>query len=183
MMKAPEGLITDRIFISVDQAYRGNDYVLTVPKIYADQALRVLHNMIPECLHLYGAPAAQWFTNIGLMAYQDIQWDPLLNVPTSANDATAYDVVDENLFGMGGGWKDALLPEPTTATVTQIEGLNNIGPTVGEILDARARRGINDDVSSFGEVFDRSHSGSTIAPPTHKQQHSDTKSWIPAGRR
>jgi hypothetical protein len=165
MMKAPEGLITDRIFVSVDKAYRGNDFTLTVPKIYADQAVRVLHNMIPECFHQYGEQAARWFTNVGLMAYQDVKWDPLLNATTSANDETVTEMVEENHFGMGSEWKAPVLHEPAPTT-THIEDISNVGRSVGEMLAARAQRGIHDDTSSFGEVFGRSHSGSTIAPPT-----------------
>jgi hypothetical protein len=57
MMKAPEGLITDRIFISVDQAYRGNEFVMTVPKVYADQAIRVLHNDDTQSASSHGEQA------------------------------------------------------------------------------------------------------------------------------
>lgn len=170
MMKAPEGFITDRIFISVDKSYRGNDFTLTVPKIYADQAVRVLHNMVPECLHLYGEEAARWFTNIGLMAYQDVKWDPLLNATTSVNDETTNELVEENYFGMGEGWKIPQYQE-ATPTVAEIEGIGTVttpGRSVAEILEARAKRGIQDDVSSFGEAFGRSHSGSTIVPPTRQ---------------
>jgi hypothetical protein len=170
MMKAPEGLITDRIFISVDQAYRGTDFVMAVPKVYADQAVRVLHNMIPECLYLYGAEAGKWFTSIGLVAYQDVKWDPLLNATTSINDDDAAALVDEKLFGMGNEWKEAMLPEPVPTTATQIEDINQVhNSTVGEVLAARARRGIHDDTSSFGDAFGRSHSGSTIAPPRSRR--------------
>ena len=164
MMKAPEGLITDRIFISVDPSYRGNDYTLTVPKIYAEQGMRVLNNMIPECLHLYGSQAGKWFTNIGLLAYQDVKWDPMLNITTAADDDAADEMVEEHLFGMGSEWKDALPQESPHNTQTHIDGIGQLDKTVGEILAERAKRGIHDDTSSFGDVFGRSHSGSTIAP-------------------
>ena len=65
-----------------------------------------------------------------------------------------------------------LRTEPAPPQQTQIEGLGNIGQAVGEILNARARGGIHDDTSSFGDAFGRSHSGSTLAPsrPTTAQR-------------
>lgn len=171
MMKAPEKHLTDRIFLSVDPAYRGSEFVLTTPKKFADQALQVLHTMIPECLHLHGPEAARWFTNVGLMAYQDVKWDDKNKTATSLHDDTAVDMVEEDFCGMGDEWKAPHIPEPTGHTTAHIESIPNTGMTVGELLDARAKLGVHDDTSSFGDVFGRSHSGSTIARPPRPQNH------------
>lgn len=113
MKKAPEGKITERIFISVDPTYCSNDYTLTTPKKYADQALQIMNNMIPECLHEYGEHAARWFTNMGLIAYQDVKWDKTLNAPTSIHDEAATELLDEDFYGMGEEWRVLpTMPDP-----------------------------------------------------------------------
>jgi hypothetical protein len=165
MMKAPEIKVTERIFITVDRSFRGTEHTLVTTRRHADQALRTLNTMIPECLHLYGAEAARWFTAGGLMAFQDIRWDPVTNATTSSNDEALLQMVEEDFFGMGDDWKEAPI-NPTT----HIDGIpdNLTQPSIRDILDARAKGGVHDDTSSFGGVFGRSHSGSTIAPPPNR---------------
>lgn len=174
MMKAPEVQVTDRLFVTVDRSFRGGDHTLITTTRYSDQTLRVLNTMIPECLHLYGMEANRWFTPNGLMAFQDIQWDPVTHATTSAHDEVLADMVDENFFGMGSIWKEPVAPNPM---IPHFEGIattvTETATTVRDILDARVRGGIHDDTSSFGGVFGRSHTGSTIAPPPHPTTTSD----------
>jgi hypothetical protein len=74
--------LIQRIFVSVDRSWRGNDFTLVTVKPYAADAFKALNCMIPECTYLlYGAAAAKaWFSNAGLIAYQNVTWDdpPLL---------------------------------------------------------------------------------------------------------
>lgn len=37
--------------------------------------------------------------------------------------------------------------------------------TISNILEARAQQGVHEDTQSFGSIYGRSHSGTTIAPP------------------
>lgn len=164
MMKAPDVKVTDRLFVTVDSSFRGSDHTLTTTTMYSDQALRVINTMIPECIHLYGMDATRWFTPSGLMAYQDIKWDPVTHGTTSIHDEVLVEMVEEDFFGMGMSWK---CPENPNPQDIEFEGIdtNVTGQTVREILDARARGGIHDDTPSFGDAFGRSHSGTTVAPP------------------
>ena len=159
MNKAPAHSVTARVFVSTDKAYRGTDHVLVTPKKYSEQALRILNNMIPECFHLFGPEAARWFTTTGLVAYKDTKWDPVNNVSTSIHDDIVNDLLDEDLWEMGDSWKS--MPEPTLETLNT-NPANQI--TISNILDARAQQGVNEETESFGDIYGRSHSGTTIAP-------------------
>lgn len=173
MMKAPMIKVTERIFVTVDRAYRGNEHVLITTRRHADQALRTINTMIPECLSLYGPEAAKWFTQHGLMAYQDIRWDEKTKSTISTQDTVLQEILDEDFFGMGDIWKDT----SSTAKTTQIEGIPEHlpQPTVRDILDARAQGGAHDDTSSFGGAFGRSHSGTTVAPHPAQAPTANTR--------
>ncbi len=73
-------------------------------KSHFDHAERTLNNMIPECLHLFGAPAAKWLTNLGIHAFQHVIWNPVSGHTTSQNRDLS-ECVEENFFGMGSKWK------------------------------------------------------------------------------
>jgi hypothetical protein len=164
MMKAPETSITGRVFVSVDPAWRGSDFVATVPKAHMAQAHRILNNLIPECMHMYGAAAQQWFTTSGLLAFQDVKSDPVANRSITAR-AVISGMVSEDFFGMGGEWREPEPERPTTEPAPKVipQGQSVIEPAdIQQILEERTN-GVRDDTTSFGDQFGRSHSGSTVA--------------------
>jgi hypothetical protein len=51
MSLAPKTSVIQRLFVSVDKSWRGNDFTLLTVKPYAAEAVKALNCMIPECLH------------------------------------------------------------------------------------------------------------------------------------
>jgi CCR4-NOT transcriptional regulation complex NOT5 subunit len=68
--------------------------------------MKALNCMIPECTYLYWVEAAQrWFSNAGLLAYQDVKWDPTKqSTTTSHQDQETKALVNEDLFQIGTNW-------------------------------------------------------------------------------
>jgi hypothetical protein len=106
MSRAPTSSVIHRIFASVDRSWRCNDFTLVTVKPYAADALKALNSMIPECTYLYGEAAAKkWFSNAGLLAYQQVNWDPMTQPTTSHQDQATQALVEEDLFQIGTTWK------------------------------------------------------------------------------
>jgi hypothetical protein len=62
MSRSPKNSVIQRIFVSVDKSWRGNDFTLVTVKPYAADAKKALSCMIPECTYLYGEAAAKrWY--------------------------------------------------------------------------------------------------------------------------
>lgn len=174
LMKAsPKGRPSQRLFVTVDQRYNGTGYQLITTRNYYDQAERALNNMIPECLHLYGQPAAKWFTTAGLQAFKDITWDPNSNKTVSSNN-DILDCLEEDFMGMGNDWRANstvgttrrdLLDTHSTPVAASLNP-SAYATTASEVINKRqletAKRSDN-SIKSFGDkIFDRAHDGDTV---------------------
>ena len=71
--------------------------------------MQAMNHMIPECLYLFGRDASKWFTNTGIHAFKDVQWNPESG-RTISMDKDMSACVDEDSFGMGDTWR----PKSTT---------------------------------------------------------------------
>jgi hypothetical protein len=165
MSRAPTSSVIHRIFAPVDRSWRGNDFTLVTVKPYAADALKALNSMIPECTYLYGEAAAKrWFSNTGLLAYQQVNWDPTTQATTSHQDQTTQALVEEDLFQIGHTWKTQATILKPEATRPEDSGQQY---TVQNLL---ASRQTDTDVHSFGSVYGRQHNGDSMAtkqaPPT-----------------
>ena len=172
MGRAPENLCTQRLFVSVDKSWRpGNEHILVVPRIYSSQAIRILNNMIPECLFLYGEQASKWFTTTGLQAFKDVKWDRKTGKSTSQHAQETEAMVNEfDAFGMGNEWREATIPgQEIDGKISQRPQLatqqnnNTNEATVQELLTQRAN---SSDIKSLGSIFGRAKDDDTVA--THK---------------
>jgi hypothetical protein len=120
--------------------------------------MKALNCMIPECIHLYGIEAAKrWFSNLGLLAYQDVKWDPTKQSTTSHQDQETKALVDEDLFQIGTNW---MLTAPIMKAKATRQAPQTPDYTVQNLL---ATRGHGNDVGSFGSVFQRQHYDNSIA--------------------
>ena len=181
MNKAPVGFPLQRLFISADQSWDGDGAVFMTSKLHFEEAEHVLNNMIPECLHNFGAPAADWFTPTGIKIYKDTIFDPTSGKTISVNN-DLEGLVEENFLGMGTAWRDT--PENPALTPTAREGdghTTNVnlpttlpGITVNDLITQRRNNPARSDLSiqSFGDrIFERDHDGDTVhtkgAPPTN----------------
>jgi hypothetical protein len=59
MSRSPTNSVIQRIFVSVDKSWRGNDFTLVTVKPYAADAIKAMNCMIPECTFLYREAAAK----------------------------------------------------------------------------------------------------------------------------
>jgi hypothetical protein len=100
MSRSPTNSVIQRIFVSADKSWRGNDFTLITVKPYAAAAIKALNCMIPECTFRYGKEAAQkWFSNADLLAYQNVNyWDPTTQATTSHQDHATRALVDVKTF-------------------------------------------------------------------------------------
>jgi hypothetical protein len=106
MSRAPKTSVIQRLFVYVDKPWKGNSFTLVTVKPYAAEAVKALNCMIPECLHYYGEEAVQArFSNAGLLAYKNVNWDPTKQVTTSYQDYATQALVEEDLFQIGFNWK------------------------------------------------------------------------------
>jgi hypothetical protein len=183
LMKAsPEGFPAKRLFITVDQCWDGRGFQLVTTKPFAREAEIVLNNMIPECLHTYGAPSAKWFTNSGLEAYKGIIWDHESR-RTSSKNHEIHHFVEEDFFDMGDNWKPG--PTITTRTETLIASLNPAvtAATVQSVLDSRNHHdGARTDqsVASFGNRLGRDHDGDTVKTTAPNAEPTPSTSLRPS---
>jgi hypothetical protein len=123
MSRAPKASVIQRIFVSADKSWKRNEFALVTVKPYAAEAMKALNCMIPECIHLYGVEAAQrWFSNAGLLAYQDVKWDPTKQSTTSHQDKETKALVDEDLFQIGTGLGPRDGEAPTVVGQPQVKG-------------------------------------------------------------
>jgi hypothetical protein len=80
---------------------------LITVKPYAADAIKALNCMIPECTYLYGETASKlWFSNAGLLAYQNVNWDPNTQATTSQQDYATRALIDEDMFQLGTAWQN-----------------------------------------------------------------------------
>jgi hypothetical protein len=174
LMKAsPKGRPSQRLFVTVDQRYNGTGHQLITTRTYYDEAERALNNMIPECLNLYGQPAAKWFTTAGLQAFKDITWDPNSNKTVSSNNEI-LDCLEEDFMGMGNDWREnstvgtARRDLLTTHTTPVAASLNPsaYATTASEVINKRqleTTKRSDNSIKSFGDkIFDRAHDGDTV---------------------
>ena len=62
--------------------------------------------MIPECFYSYGPDVKQQFLNGGLIACQNIKWDPNASETSlTKEDKASAALVIEDLFDVGEAWK------------------------------------------------------------------------------
>jgi hypothetical protein len=158
MSRSPKTSVIQRLFVSVDKSWRGNDFTLVTVKPYAAEAMKALNCMIPECIHLYGIEAAElWFSNAGLLAYQGVKWDPTKQSTTSHKDQETKALVDEDLFQIGTNWM-------LTAPIMQAQAGRQAPPQTPDytVQNLLASRGHGNDVSSFGSIYQRQHDDDSI---------------------
>jgi hypothetical protein len=167
MSRAPKDSVIQRLFVSVDKSWKGNNFTLTTVKPYAAEAMRALNGMIPECLHHYGEDAAKlWFSNAGLLAYHQVKWDPTKKSTTSQQDHTTCDLVEEDLFQLGSLWK---LKAPIMKAKAK-RGQTQDNPYVLQnLLDSQ---NTDSDVRSFGSAYQRTHDSDSIQ--TDHEDNMDT---------
>jgi hypothetical protein len=157
MSRAPKASVIQRLFVSVDKSWKGNEFALVTVKPYAAEAIKALNCMIPECSHLYGVEAAKrWYSNAGLLAYQDVTWDPTKQSTTSHQDQETKALVDEDMFQIGTNW---VLTAPIMQTQATRPAPQTPDYTVQNML---ASRGHGNDVASFASVFQRQHDEDSI---------------------
>jgi hypothetical protein len=158
MSRAPTSSVIHRIFVSVDRSWCGNDFTLVTVKPYAADAFKALNCMIPECTYLYGEAAAKkWFSNAGLLAYQNVNWDPTTQATTSHQDHATQALVKEDLFHIGTSWKSQAPIMKPQAARPEDTGQQY---TVQNLLAAPQT---DTDIHSFGSVYDRQHDGESVA--------------------
>jgi hypothetical protein len=155
MSRAPKAFVIQRLFVSVDKSWKGNEFALVTVKPYAEEAMKALNCMIPECIHLYGVEAAQrWFSNAGLLACQDVKWDPTKQSTTSHQDQETKALVDEDQTGTNWMLTAPIMQAQATRPAPQTPDY-----TVQNML---ASRGHGNDVASFASVFQRQHDEDSI---------------------
>jgi hypothetical protein len=158
MSRVPKTSLIQRLFVSVDKSWKGNEFTLVTVKPYATEAVKALNCMIPECVHLYGIEAAKrCFSNAGLLAYQDVKWDPTKQSTTSHQDQESKALVDEYLFQIGTNWM-------MTAPIMQAQMTRKAPQTPAEytVQNLLASRGHGNDAGSFGSVYQRQHDDNSI---------------------
>jgi len=160
MSRAPQNSVIQRLFVSVDKSWRGSNFTLVTVKPYAAEAMKALNSMIPECLHHYGEEAAKvWFSNAGLLAFQNVKWDPKKQSTTSHQDSATRALVEEDLFQIGTNWKiEAPILTPTSTRDTRATT-----PPKYTVENLLASRNTDNDVRSFGSVFGRTHDSNSLA--------------------
>jgi hypothetical protein len=166
MKAAPKGFPSQRLFVTIDQHFKGHGFQAVTVKPFWEEAARALNNMIPECLQIFGSPAARWFTPAGLHAYKDVKWDPNSNLTISANRDIAA-CIEENFFMMGDGWKKPDTPSSRKDIQEALPAALNPtsrATTAAEYLAQRANDIQTDaSIKSFGDqIFDRDHDGDTV---------------------
>jgi hypothetical protein len=163
MSRSPKNSVIQRIFVSVDKSWRGNDFTLVTVKPYAANAIKALNCMVPECTYLYGEAAAKrWFSNTGLLAYQNVNWDPSTQATTSHQDHTTQALVEEDLFELGSAWMNQapiLQPQANRPQSQEPQYL------VKNLLKARET---DTYIHSFGSVYGRQHDGARIGGSQQK---------------
>jgi hypothetical protein len=159
MSRAPKTSVIQRLFVSVDKSWRGNDFTLITVKPYAAEAVKALNCMIPECLHYYGEEAVKaWHSNAGLLAYKNVNWDPTKQSTTSHQDYATQALVEEDLFQIGSNWKmEAPIMQPQANCDKQQAQQKNY--TVENLL---ASRNTDTNVRSFGSAFGRDHDADSV---------------------
>jgi hypothetical protein len=106
MSRAPKNSVFQRLFVSVDKSWKGKEFTLVIVEPCAAEAMKALNCMTPECLHHYGQEAAKlWFSNAGLLACQNVKWDPTKQSTMSHQGAETRTLVEEDLFQVGSNWK------------------------------------------------------------------------------
>jgi hypothetical protein len=159
MSRSPKNSVIQRIFVSVDKSWQGNDFTLVTVKPYAAAAIKALNCMISECTYLYGEEAVKrWFSNAGLMAYQNVNWDPSTEATTSHQDHTTQALVEEDLFELGSAWmSQAPILQPQA---NRPHSHHEQYYSVENLLESRQT---DNEVHSFGSVFGRQHDGESVA--------------------
>jgi hypothetical protein len=162
MSRAPRNEVLQRLFVSVDKSWKGGTHIIITVKPYAAEAMKAINYMIPECLHEYGTDAAaQWFTTSGLLAYQNVKWDPTKRSTTSQQDRETNALVEEALFGIGTTWK---LDAPVMQGQPQRPATGNLLSTpLQPVQIAIHSRSHDDDIRSFGSIFGRTPDDTSIA--------------------
>jgi hypothetical protein len=162
MNRAPRNEVLQRLFVSVDKSWKGGTHTIITVKPYAAEAMKAINYMIPECLHEYGTDAAaQWFTTPGLLAYQNVKWDPTKRSTTSQQDRETKALVEEDLFGIGTTWK---LDAPVLRGQPQRPAAGNLLSTpLQPVQIAIHSRATDDDVRSFGSIFGRTPDDASVA--------------------
>ena len=169
MGKSPDQIYTQRIFVSIDKSWKpGADHVATTPKKYVAQAARVLNNLIPECLHLYGKEAESWFTTTGLMVYKNVTWNDKTKSSSSSKSAEAEKLLNEmDIFGMGTTWIPETQSNPSETK--RPENTTQEQPMIQAIIESRAKE---DDVKSLGSIFHRNKDDDTTTSQNNKEEDS-----------
>jgi hypothetical protein len=152
MSRAPKNEILQRLFVTVDKSWKGGTHTIITVKPYAAEAVKALSYMIPECIHIYGQAAATlWFTTPGLLAYQNVKWDPSKRSTTSQSDRAARALVDEDLFGIGTTWK---LNAAVLKGTPQRPSTNSAAKAPPQPVQAALHsRATDHDVRSFGSIY------------------------------
>jgi hypothetical protein len=124
-----------------------------------------MNNLIPECLHLLGPAAAKWFTHDGLLAFQNVTWNPDSG-RTQSNDREMAEFVDEDFYGMGANWKPVSTARPTASTPSSAPHNPAVKTTTAkEMSEQRQLDNLRGDASvkSFGARGGaRDHDGDTV---------------------
>jgi hypothetical protein len=125
--------------------------------------------MIPECIHHYGEEAAKlWFSNAGLLAYHQVQWDPTKKSTTSQEDHTTRALVEEDLFQLGSHWK---LEAPILKAKAKRGHVQDNPYVVQNLLDSR---NTDSDVRSFGSAYQRTHDADSIQTEHEDDMETDS---------
>ena len=177
----PEGLVAQRLILSVDKAWGEGKNVTNIVtnKEYAAEVQTAISNMIPECAHRFGKGIRGWFSNEALMTFKDVKWDPNRKKTISDRDVDAKRQVEEDFFGMGTAWRKAThqpstrptntatAPSSSTQTTPQLgtpaasipTTKDKSAPTINAVLDDLTNRKTH--AASFGELYQRPHDGDT----------------------
>jgi hypothetical protein len=170
MSRSPKNSVIQRIFVAIHKSWRGNDFTLVTVKPYAADPIKALNCMIRT--YLYGEEAAKrWFSNTGLLAYQNVNWDPSTQATTSHQDHTTQVLVEEDLFESGSAW---MTQAPILQPQANRPHSNKQPYSMENLLESRQT---DNEVHSFGSVFGRQHHhGESVAtgappPPTSTPLH------------
>jgi hypothetical protein len=124
MSQAPKNQPTNRLIHNVDLAWKQTaKYTITTVVGRETEALRFLHNMIPEFLHRFGEDATKWFTSAGLIIYKDIKWNPTKGKTTSSKEHESEEMVNEDPWDLRTQWEQ-IASKPNDTSRPEATGLD-----------------------------------------------------------
>jgi hypothetical protein len=167
MALAPRLSPAQRLIHSVSPPWQGQsrdlNYHFSVLEHLIPAAESAIKNLIPECIHLYGAKAAPWFTKVGVKQHSESKWEPNTRTAVFNDDTQLSKLLEEDCWNISS-ILTALDPTPIKLPTTPsherstTKNLTSMGIALERMNTPSAR-----DVPSLGALYDRDKDDDTIA--------------------